>query len=152
MGRQDSQGVERDEGGSMHTTMMNTEHLQEFFNEETRKIVEILKLANPLKIIRFGSAACGDLRWKSDLDLCVIIERPKDMPRFRMHQALDRMLQEHDYHYDVPIEFRTYTPQEYEDLLTHHDFLVRDIAQGEVLYERSEHDGTCARLAASRPQ
>ena len=121
----------------MNTTTINTGHLQELFDEETRKIVEILKLANPLKIIRFGSAARGDVRWKSDLDLCVIIERPNDMPRFRMHQELDRILQEHGYRYDVPIEFRTYTPQEYKDLLTHHDFLVRDIAQGEVLYERN---------------
>lgn len=82
--------------------------LQAKFDAETQKIVEILKLANPVKIIRFGSAVRGDLRWKSDLDLCVVLDKPEGTPRFEMSRDLRFLLDKCDYHYEVSLDLHPY--------------------------------------------
>jgi predicted nucleotidyltransferase len=45
---------------------------QALYDEETRKLVEILKQADPQRVIRFGSSAGGKLHDESDIDLCVL--------------------------------------------------------------------------------
>ena len=124
-----------DEAKTLRRRAEETE-LQTRFDVETRKIVEILKQANPVKIIRFGSAARGDLRWKSDLDLCVILERPAGTSRFEMNQELRFLLDQQHYRYEVPVEFHTYTPTEFENLRNCDNAMVREIVKGEVVYER----------------
>jgi predicted nucleotidyltransferase len=52
--------------------------LQVKYDAAIRRAVEILKKANPVRIIRFGSASCGPLHEDSDLDLCVDVERTDD--------------------------------------------------------------------------
>ncbi len=110
--------------------------LQAKFDEETRKIVAILKQANPGKIIRFGSAARGDLRWKSDLDLCVVMDKPEGTPRFEMGSDLRELLREQHYCYEVPLEFHPYTRAEFERLRQNDGVMLKEILKGEVLYER----------------
>ncbi len=110
--------------------------LQARFDEETRKIVDVLKLANPVKIIRFGSAARGDVRWKSDLDLCVVLDRPEGTPRFEMGRELRELLHEHHYRYEVPLDFHPYTHAEFEKLLQNNGVMLKEILKGEVVYER----------------
>ena len=111
--------------------------LQELYDDETRKIVDILQRAAPVRIIRYGSAARHNLRWKSDLDLCVIIERSEELPWFRMNQQLRFLLRDHRYAYRIPLDLKTYTPEEFDALVQGGDPLAREIAQGEVVYERA---------------
>lgn len=110
--------------------------LQAKFDEETRKIVELLKEANPVKIIRFGSAARGDLRWRSDLDLCVVLDRPEGTPHFEMGRELRELLHKHHYRYEVPLDFHSYTRAAFEHLLQCDGVMLREICKGEVVYER----------------
>lgn len=110
--------------------------LQAKFDAETQKIVEILKLANPVKIIRFGSAARGDLRWKSDLDLCVVLDKPEGTPRFEMNRDVNLLLLKHDYKFVLSVDFHTYTLAEFEYLRQCDDPMLREILKGKVVYER----------------
>ncbi len=62
------------------------------YDEAARQAVEILKEANPVKIIRFGSAAWGTLNEHSDLDLCVVVERADERHIRDIRRALNRLL------------------------------------------------------------
>ena len=110
--------------------------LQTIYDEETRKVVEILKQANPARIIRFGSAARAQLRPDSDLDLCVVVDNGHDQPSFRIAQSLYRLLSLHGYRHVIPVELHVFPLQTFEDWLTRDDPFVQEIAQGEVVYER----------------
>jgi hypothetical protein len=44
------------------------------YGQATWQVVEVLKKADPVRIIRFGSAAWGTLHENSDLDLWVFVE------------------------------------------------------------------------------
>ena len=111
-----------------------SQSLKELYAEETRKVVEILKKANPEKIIRFGSSVRGTPRENSDIDLC-ILKKPEGHP-VREKQKLRRLLSQHHYDYPVDIDLHVYSPEEYEDRLRRGDFFVREIEQGEVVYVR----------------
>jgi predicted nucleotidyltransferase len=73
------------------------EKLMEFYDEETRKVVEILKRANPEKIIRFGSSVWGTLTEDSDIDLCVL--KHLEDSSVREKQRLRRLLSQYEYAY-----------------------------------------------------
>jgi predicted nucleotidyltransferase len=107
---------------------------RDFFDEETRKVVEILKRADPEKIIRFGSSVWGPLGTSSDLDLCVL-KRLEDSP-IREKQKLRRLLSKYHYDYPVDIDLHVYSPDEYEDRLKRGDFFLKEIERGEVVYAR----------------
>lgn len=53
-------------------TKVEEEKLRQFYDEETRKVVGILKKADPEKTIRFGSSVWGTPGEDSDIDLCVL--------------------------------------------------------------------------------
>ena len=107
-----------------------------FYEEETRKVVEILKRADPEKIIRFGSSVWGTPGTGSDLDLCVL-KRLEDSP-IREKQKLRRLLSIYHYDYPVDIDLRVYSPDEYEDRLKRGDLFLKEIERGEVVYAREQ--------------
>jgi predicted nucleotidyltransferase len=107
---------------------------QALYDQEMRKLVEILKQASPHRVIRFGSSAGGKLHDESDIDLCVLLEAKEGLPRFRRAQQLYRLLTANDYAWVVDVEFHVYSPQEYVERLKRGDPFVREIAQGEVVY------------------
>ncbi len=111
------------------------EVLEDFYNRETEKIVDILKEANPVKIIRFGSIDRGEPHAESDLDLCVLMDWPEDRPAFRVVQSLYRLLSKHQYSYPVDIQLMVYRPAEFYELLERGNYFVEEIAAGEVVYE-----------------
>ena len=116
--------------------MATTQDQQALYDQEALKLVEILKQAKPNKVILFGSAAEGTLHQDSDIDLCILLEDEQELPRFRRAQQLNRLLAVNDYTWVVDVEFHVYSPREYAERLGRGDPFVREIAKGEVLYER----------------
>jgi predicted nucleotidyltransferase len=117
--------------------VMERKSLRTFYDQETEKIIDILKEADPVKIIRFGSVARGEPRPGSDLDLCVLIEWQDDRPAFRIIQSFYRLLSKHKYSYPIDVEFKVYQPAEFNELLQHRNYFVEEIVSGEVVYERN---------------
>jgi len=70
-------------------------------------IQRVVAAAHPLRIILFGSAARGDMRPDSDIDLLVVMPAPVH----RRHTA-------HLFGFPVPVDVLVATP---EDLRTHKD-------------------------------
>ena len=109
---------------------MEEEKLREFYDEETRKVVEVLKKADPEKIIRFGSSVWED----SDIDLCVL--KHLEDGSVREKQRLRRLLSRYEYAYPVDIELHVYSPEEYKERLKKGSLFLREIERGEVVYAR----------------
>lgn len=112
-------------------TDLKDKEYQLLLEEETRKIVQILKSNyNPEKIILFGSLVDGRAGKGSDIDL-VIIKQTKEDPWTRTSKV-DRFIE-----HNMPVEFLVYTPEEIEERLKMNDFFVKEVIEkGEVLYER----------------
>jgi predicted nucleotidyltransferase len=91
----------------------------------------IVVVADPLKIILFGSHARGEARPTSDLDLLVIAE--SDLPRYRrsppLYLALSKIM--------IPMDISVYTPAEVEEWSSaRRAFVTTAIREGKVLYEK----------------
>lgn len=120
----------------MSIAMPAASDLQTVYDAETRKIIEILKQANPARIIRFGSATRSQLRADSDLDLCVVMDDGHDQPPFRLAQRLYRLLSSNGYRHIIPVELHVFHRQTFEDWLMRDDPFIQEIAKGEIVYER----------------
>jgi predicted nucleotidyltransferase len=103
---------------------------------EAKRIVKILATANPRRIIVFGSVASGKTRATSDIDLCVLVDSLGGRPAFRLKQDLYQLLWDHQYDFPVDIDVRVYAFDDYHNRLQHGDPFLREIAIGQVLYER----------------
>jgi HEPN domain-containing protein/predicted nucleotidyltransferase len=104
-------------------------------DQATRQAVEVLKKANPLKIIRFGSAAWGTLHAGSDLDLCVVVERADERPLREVRRDLNRLLWAQYRPGDVEIELHVYYRDTFEDYLRREDPFLYEVVKGQVVYE-----------------
>ncbi len=109
--------------------------LQTKYDEATRQAVEILKGANPLRIIRFGSAAWGPLHEDSDLDLCVVVERTGELHIRDVWRALSRTLWDQYRPYDIEIQLHVYFRDTFEDYLRREDPFLHEVVKGEVVYQ-----------------
>lgn len=97
-----------------------------------KKIIATLHECNPQKIILFGSAAAGEMKEDSDLDLVIIKETKKDFYE-RIGEAL-RLVR--DITPKPPIDFLVYTPSEFERMKKESYFVKEEIFnKGKVLYE-----------------
>jgi HEPN domain-containing protein/predicted nucleotidyltransferase len=105
------------------------------YDQATRQAVEVLKKANPLKIIRFGSAAWGTLYPDSDLDLCVVVERADERPIRNVRRELNKLLWTQYRPGDVEIELHVYYRDTFEDYLHREDPFLYEVVKGEVVYE-----------------
>lgn len=75
--------------------------------EEVAKITnQIIQKYNPLDIIVFGSYAKGLVTFKSDLDICVIIDTDD-----RKKLAREMLL---ELEYDIDLDIVVYTPDKWE--------------------------------------
>ncbi len=107
----------------------HTELDQQIVSEIVHRIRSI---ANPLKIVLFGSRARGDHRPDSDIDLLVIEE--SSLPRHRRAIPLNAALS--DLPLDVDAEVVVYTPSEVEDWRgASAAFVTTALREGKVLYE-----------------
>ncbi len=111
--------------------------LQTKYDEATRRAVTILKGSNPLRIIRFGSAAWGPLHKDSDLDLCVVVERTGERHIRDIWRDLSKSLWDQYRPDDVEIQLHVYYRDTFEDYLCREDPFLSEIVKGEVVYEAS---------------
>lgn len=101
---------------------------EELIAEVVRRIVEV---ADPDKVILFGSHARGEAGSRSDLDILVI--KSSDVPRWdrsgRIYTALRNIM--------VPMDILVYTPEEvYDWSLVEEAFITTAVREGKVLYEK----------------
>jgi predicted nucleotidyltransferase len=95
-------------------------------------IQRIIRGYQPDKVIVFGSFARGDFHEHSDVDLLIVKDTTDPMLR-RMDAVLDLCTG------DIAVEAFVYTPTELDAMLSRgNDFLERALADGKVVYERSE--------------
>lgn len=116
----------------------STLNLKTKYDQATYQVVEILKEVNPVKIIRFGSAAWGTLYEHSDLDLCVVVERTNERHIRDIRRDLNRLLWEQYGLGDVEIQLHVYYRDTFEDYLRREDPFLHEVIKGEVVYEASE--------------
>ena len=108
------------------------------YDEVTCRVVEVLKEAGPVTIIRFGSAAWGTLHEDSDLDLCVVVERTDERPIRHIELSLDRLLWDRYRPRDVEIQLHVYYRDTFEDYLRREDPFLHEVVKGEIVYEASQ--------------
>jgi len=103
-------------------------------------IVSKIKLLNPYKVILFGSAVTGTLRWDSDLDLLVVLDTEK-FPANYDERLENRMIVSRaimDFNLKVPIDLIVYTRSEYKKFLELDGPKAKEINRhGKVVYERT---------------
>ena len=102
--------------------------------EEIKAITEhIVRLYQPDKIILFGSWARDEANKDSDIDLLVISDREKHLPRYK--RGLDVRLQLS--RFKTPKDILFYT---HEDVArwqsVPHSFINRVLGEGQILYDR----------------
>lgn len=101
-------------------------------SQVNRAILRIVQGYQPDKVILFGSFARGDFHEHSDVDLLIVKDTTDPMLR-RMDEVLDLCTG------DIAVEAFVYTPTELEAMLCRgNDFLERALADGRIVYERSE--------------
>ncbi|OHB82512.1 MAG: hypothetical protein A2Z38_09205 [Planctomycetes bacterium RBG_19FT_COMBO_48_8] len=95
-------------------------------------VKRIVSEFHPLKIILFGSHACGSANFDSDVDLLIVMDT-KGSKR-KQAAKIDASLADRD----IPLDLIVVTPQEfeqYQDIAGH--ILYPAVRQGRVLYENS---------------
>jgi len=104
----------------------------ELIAEVVRRIVEV---ADPDKIILFGSHARGEANSRSDLDILVVKE--SDVPRYDRSGGIYYALRD----IMVPMDIITYTPDEiYDWSQVKRAFVTTAVREGKVIYERRPAD------------
>lgn len=90
-------------------------------------------MAQPLKVILFGSYAHGDVTDDSDIDLFIL--KNTDDSRVDRFVQVKRIV--YDPNRTVPVSPLVYTPEEVETRLRMDDDFIEEILQeGVVLYEK----------------
>jgi predicted nucleotidyltransferase len=99
-------------------------------NREIESITnQIIEKYKPEKIILFGSAAKGELKPDSDVDVLIV---KKETPHYGADRIreLSRLIER-----NVPIDFLIYRPEEFDKRLEMGDpFLRTVLKEGRVLY------------------
>ena len=107
--------------------------VQKELERDLREILDrIVGIADPDRVVLFGSAARGDATPNSDIDLLVIEDSP--LPRHRRSIPLYAALA--DLPLDVDAEVVVYTPAEVEEWQNAGAaFVTTALREGTVLYE-----------------
>jgi predicted nucleotidyltransferase len=101
----------------------------ELLQSEARRIAaELASDPAVRKVIMFGSAARGQARTTSDLDLIVVMQT--DLPFIERFGPLWRRIKP-----ATAIDLLVYTPQEFEQLLQNRPFIRSAVQEGKILYD-----------------
>lgn len=114
---------------------MTQVQLKRSYEKKIKKIVSVLKIVNPQKIILFGSVAWGRIYSDSDIDICVIKET-KD--RWKLKSRLRNIIWEKNIGFEPEIDIHVYPPSVYYDWLNRHDPFIEEIEKGRTLYEQRQ--------------
>ena len=114
---------------------MAKSQLEKTYEQETSKIVSVLKKLNPQKIILFGSAAQGKIHPDSDIDICVIKET-KD--KWLVQNKIWDLLWDADLTWGIEPDIKVYPPSIYYDWLSRDDPFIAEIEKGKVVYEKRQ--------------
>lgn len=103
-------------------------------NQVIKSIIEcIVREYQPDKIILFGSRARGDADEQSDIDLLVISDREKRLPRYKRGLDVRILLSQ----FQLPKDILFYTHEDVERWQdVPHTFINTVLSKGRVLYER----------------
>jgi predicted nucleotidyltransferase len=97
--------------------------------EETKHIVAQLRELGARKVILFGSAARGETRACSDLDLLIVMPGKQGFAYWsrRLYDEIDRR---------VAVDFLPYNEQEFAEIRRHSRLVRHALRTGKVLYEK----------------
>ncbi len=102
---------------------------RKLLDAEARRIADQLARDPSVRqVIGFGSAARGDVRSFSDLDIIVVMET--ELEFIERFATLWRRLRP-----SVPVDFLVYTPAEFAKLKDSRPFVRQAISEGRVLYD-----------------
>jgi uncharacterized protein len=111
----------------MTTMISTTKPSQKILNEVTLRIV---KVAKPLRVLLFGSAARGRMTKDSDLDVLVIVRGPTH--RRRMAQKIYRNL----HGIDIAVDIIVATEEDLQKYGRRAGMILKPaLREGRVLYE-----------------
>ncbi len=111
---------------------MSTQRLASLNDDLVQDIVRrIVEMAQPDKVILFGSRARGDARPDSDFDVLVI--KDSDEPGYRRDALLYLALAG----LNAPVDVMVYTPEEIREWsAVPQAFVTTAVREGKVVYER----------------
>jgi predicted nucleotidyltransferase len=122
-------------GCNEHETKSSTMLDQPTLDEIIRRIVEV---AQPEKIILFGSAARGDMNRHSDVDLLIIKEGAD-------RRSLAGRISENLYGVGAAVDVVVVTPADVERYKDSHALVIKPaLREGRVVYESGIADGVAA--------
>lgn len=100
------------------------------FQKEKMRIVDTLLLQyHPEKLIVFGSAARGEIREDSDLDICLIKE---DVPESRVQRRYE--VYSIMKHRAIPVDVVVYKPSEFKERESMDDPFIKTILKDGQTY------------------
>lgn len=104
------------------------------YQEQTKKLIDILKHYQPEEMILFGSAASGKFHPESDIDIC-LIKKFKNSALDEKRKLLG-LLWEYGYDYLVDPDIHLYKPSHFKSQLKRNHPFFKEIIKGKKVYER----------------
>ncbi|MCL2139410.1 MAG: nucleotidyltransferase domain-containing protein [Treponema sp.] len=104
------------------------------------QLLEILKQADPYKIILFGSCAKGNTNENSDIDMVVILDN-NDISktyedRLRKKLYINKLVR--NINYKISLDILVYSKEEYKIIKDHGNFFIDEIENtGKIIYEKA---------------
>lgn len=102
----------------------------ELLKSELERICQELTRLGALLVVLFGSSAKGDPGLDSDIDLIVVME--SGLGFVERTAEIYRRVQPR-----VGADILVYTPAEFKEMRKHNAFVIRALAEGEILFEKS---------------
>lgn len=107
---------------------------KKIYQEQIKKLIEILKHYQPEKMILFGSAASGKFHPESDIDIC-LIKKFKNSSLDEKRKLLN-LLWKYGYDYLVDPDIHLYKPSRFNSELKRNHPFLEEIVKGKVVYEK----------------
>lgn len=114
--------------------MPKSQEKNKIYQQEIKKLTEILKHYHPQKMILFGSAAKGKPNKESDIDIC-IIKKFKNS-KLNEKKTIFDLLWQHNFNYLFDPDIQLYHPDRFEKELQRGDPFLEEIIKGKVIYEK----------------
>ena len=104
------------------------------------QLLEVLKQADPYRIILFGSCVKGNTTENSDIDMMVILDN-NDVAktyedRIKKRLFINRLVR--DINYKIALDILVYSKEEYERIKKFGNYFIEEIEKtGKIIYEKA---------------